>query len=166
MMGEPPTTERKISLSHILCRQASANLATCQARVLVVDNGPHGTPSAADLARATAAAGFPTTVLWDRARRVAGARVVLDVQGLKVSTLCYLLGCGLGEGRGRCGSLMLVSTQALVHYYCLWQQILRDMSCLENSTCLALFSLSCGRRDDAFAPVPHEVQVRDHHIYI
>lgn len=76
---------------------------TCEARVVVAANGPNGTPSADDLARATTAAGFPATVLWDRTTKVAGTRVVLDVEGLKVSTLCCLLGSGLG-GEGGAGA--------------------------------------------------------------
>lgn len=63
--------------SHV---QASVNLATRQARVVIVANG-HETPTA--LTRAAEAAGFPARKLWDTIRE--DTRMVLDVQGLKVS---------------------------------------------------------------------------------
>lgn len=58
------------------------NLATRQARVVTVLDGDL-TPSGAELARITESTGFPARVLWDTARE--NTRVVLDVQGLKVS---------------------------------------------------------------------------------
>lgn len=70
--------------------EASVNLATNQARVLVAvgtsggESSTRGLSLSQDIRKVAESAGFPSVVLWQK-RNGGDTKVVLDVHGLKVS---------------------------------------------------------------------------------